>query len=196
MSDHARRTHPSGARPAVDLRDAGRDVLGFAELLGPRLGHADDGLALATLLTSAQRVVAIIEARGLDGDISLRIDRDVDLGEALDRVLAANRMAFTARGVALTTDPAPGVVVAADERVLDVALSVLCCWAVLHAAAGGHVHASVRAYPDAPRVRMRLGAPATEDGCIRVARTLAAAIGASVLLDEDEGVVELTLARH
>jgi hypothetical protein len=194
MSEHApRRAHPSGARPAVDLRDARGHVTDFAALLGGRLAHADDGLALAALLTSAQRVVALVEARDLDGDISLRIRDHVDVGEALNRVLAANRMAFTARGIALTTDPAPGVVARVDERGLDVALSVLCCWAVLRAAPGGHVHASVRAHPDAPRIRVRLGAAAVEDGCIRVTRTLATKIGAFLTLDEDEGVAELRL---
>jgi hypothetical protein len=194
MTDHVqRRPHPSGARPAVDVQEAGRDALDFATLLGSRLAHADDGLALATVLTSARRVVALVESRGLDGDVSLRIRDAVDLGDALHRVVTANRMAFTARGVALTTDPAHGVLVATDELGLDVAISVLCCWAVLRAAPGSAVHASVRAVPGAPRVRVRLAEPATEDGCIRVARSLAVAIGAELRFDEDDGVVEIVL---
>jgi hypothetical protein len=194
MSDHAQRRRRSGpGSEAVDT-DAGRDVLDFATVLGARLGHGDDALALATVLASAQRVVALVESRRAAGDVAPRLRREVDLGAALDRVLRANRMAFAARGVALTTEPAPGVTVTVDELGLDVTISVLCCWAVLRAVPGTEVHAGVRAVPHEPQVRIHLGAPAPEDGCIRVARALAGAIGGALMLDERVGVAELRLA--
>jgi hypothetical protein len=195
MSEHAQRRRGTGAGASpLGTPDLERDVADFAALLGGRLGHVDDGLALSSVLTSAQRVVALVESRGLDREVSLRVREQVDLGASLHRVLQAHRMAFTARGVALTTEPAPGVFVTVDELGLDVAISVLCCWSVLRAVPGSEVHAAVRAVPDRPRVRFHIGTASPEDGCIRVARSLAVAIGGALELDEVVGVAELTLA--
>jgi hypothetical protein len=80
-----------------------------------------------------------------------------------------------------------------DELALDVTLSVLCCWAVLRAPAGSEVHVAVRAIEHAPSVRYRLGVPAPEDGCIRIARSLAGVTGARLEIDEERGLVELAL---
>jgi hypothetical protein len=200
MADRAPRppTHGSPTGNDTDarsreVREAGRDALGFATVLGSRLSHADDGLALSTILTSARRVVALVEARERFGGTSDRLVLPVDLGDALRRVLDLNRMAFTARGVALTTEPAPGVMVQVDELALDVTLSVLCCWAVLRAPSGSEVHAGVRALDDAPTVRFRLAVSAPEDGCIRIARSLAGVTSARLTMDEERGLVELAL---
>jgi hypothetical protein len=194
MSEHAQRRRRTGTRgPAVGT-DAGRDVLQFATVLGGRLAHGDDALALGTVLASAQRVVSLVEARSIGGDAARYVRERVDLGDALDRAVRFNRMAFTARGIALTSEPAPGVLVTVDELGLDVTISVLCCWAVLRALPGSEVHAGVRAVPGRPSVRFHLGAPAPEDGCIRVARTLADAIGGELSLDEHVGVAQLTLS--
>jgi hypothetical protein len=192
MAERARRRKSASPdAPGRELQEARSTALGFATLLGPRLAHADDGLAIASILTSAQRVAALVEARGIGDEVSIQRRATVDLGAALRRVLDLNRMAFTARGVALTTDPAPGVLAEIDEVGLDVTLSVLCCWAVLRAAPGTEVHAAVRAHGDAPTVRFRLTDAAPEDGCIRIARTLATAIGGRLEVDEDRGIVEL-----
>jgi hypothetical protein len=194
MAERAqRRTNASEGR-TIDLRHASRDLAGFAARLGRRIDTADDGLAIATILTSAQRVAALVESRGLNQTPAARAPQTVDLGESLRRVLDVNRMAFTARGVALTTEPAPGVLALVDELALDVTMSVLCCWAVLRATPGTEVHAAVHAVRGAPTVRFCLGAVAPEDGCVRIARSLATAIGARLELDDRRGTLELILS--
>ena len=194
MADRAPRSTMHGAdATARAAGEASLDALGFATILGARLAHGDDGLALATILTSARRVVALIESRDVLGADAPRVVVPVDVGVALRRVLDLNRMAFTARGVALTTEPAPGVMAKVDELALDVTLSVLCCWAVLRAPAGTEVHAAVRALEGAPTVRFRIGATAPEDGCIRIARSLARVTDARLEMDEERGIVELVL---
>jgi hypothetical protein len=192
MAEPAQRKKVTGVgATARELREADRTAVGFATLLGSRLSHVDDGLAVTTILTAAQRVAALVEARGIGDEVSIRSRTVVDLGAALRRVLDVNRMSFTARGVALTTDPAAGVMATVDELGLDVTLSVICCWAVLRANPGDEVHAAVRAYDGAPTIRFRLTTAAPEDGCIRIARTLADAIGARLDVEEDRGIVEL-----
>ena len=116
MADRAPRSTMHGADgTARAAGEASLDALGFASILGARLAHGDDGLALATILTSARRVVALIESRDVLGADAPRVVVPVDVGVALRRVLDLNRMAFTARGVALTTEPAPGVMAKVDE---------------------------------------------------------------------------------
>jgi hypothetical protein len=193
MAERAQRRTNASDAPAIDLRHASRDLAAFAARLGRRVDTVDDGLAIATILTSARRVAALVESRGIAEAAPERAVQRVDLGESLRRVLDVNRMAFTARGVALTTEPAPGVVARVDELALDVTLSVLCCWAVLRAAPGSEVHAAVHAIAGAPTVRFCLGVGAPEDGCVRIARSLAVAIGARLELDDGRGTVEVVL---
>jgi signal transduction histidine kinase len=192
MAERAHRRRGLADTRAIDLRRASRDLASYAARLGGRLHTADDGLAVATLLTSAQRVAALVESRARreDGETPYAI---VDLQVSLRRVLDVNRMAFTARGVALTTEPAPGVHARVDELGLDVTLSVLCCWAVLRAAPGSDVHVGIRALDGGPAVRFHLGNPAPEDGCIRIARSLASGFTSDLQVDEQRGIVELTL---
>jgi hypothetical protein len=194
------RTSPGDGGGSRRVLGASPNVLAFATLLGERLNDERDQLALAAIVTSAERVATMVEAvRVLEEELAApggadRPTEPVDVEDVLHRVLAANRPGFTLRGIAVTTDPSPGIFAMIDPAVLEVMVALLSCWALLRALPGAQVRASVRIDAGAAAVAFDLGAPAYEDGSLRIARRLAVSSGSVLRVDEARGVAELIVA--
>jgi CheY-like chemotaxis protein len=148
-----------------ELRGALHTIVGHASLLDGRIDDERMQRSVSSIVGSARRASAILEAARLLDDRGPTRDEETDLADALARAVEPHRPVFASRRVAveLGGETAHGAWVRCDRATVDVVLDLVLCWAVRRAEPDATVRFAVRGpdgratSPSTVALRMHVG---------------------------------------